>query len=637
VIDAIYSIGSWIYDDKLGIGERDLIDFVIKSDETSLRKVLEMIHKKPTVKKGNIDYYVVKILIDLDRNTHSFDFETYTDTYSPIRYAYVGHRKGNKPQDILTVENPTYLYRDPKKNKDAASAILSYIQYLPISVRNSLKNLQNKLIKVHDYLMSTYSDIDKELKSFIKDKDIERNVALYTISIRINNVLDDLSSTIEYWRYSIITYFWPFKSEEIEGSCHICGNNRVFPDPKFPEGSLLKIYTLDKKGFISNIAINDDPHNMMKNFSICITCRAKILLGLSWVEGKYSSNIAGIPVILIPKVLGYKNAYYDYIFSDVNEFMNWRDWKTLEETLNDMKKYESMDYYTHIIFGRQGKSDFIFNGAILDVPITKVISDISERLEIVIPNLRESDGRRHGLLASFPFGYLANIVPIIVRRNEPPIIKMYIDILRSILRDELMEPDIIYKNAKIYARVFRYGVSGQYQFKPKNTFRENEVTLIEGILKYNLLLLYCIKANIIRGVNSMPDGEDLKNIPEKYRKYIIDMNLSEKQAGLYLIGVLLGRIGVEQYKKGDSKKSILDKLRFNGMSQDDLIRLLNYIPKGLRDYRLLNSESEILYHIAKRFIDRNLDELVNIDENLFYILSGYAHYTYLAIIGGGNR
>jgi CRISPR-associated protein Csh1 len=103
------------------------------------------------------------------------------------------------------------------------------------------------------------------------------------------------------------------------------------------------------------------------------------------------------------------------------------------------------------------------------------------------------------------------------------------------------------------------------------------------------------------------------------------------------LGYLVGEVGKAQYGKGDKKISILEKIDFNGMKAEKVLRLCNQILKALRDYRLLNASNQRIYCYAKRLLEKHLNELhVNPVENTFYLLSGYAFNTYIHLSRGGS-
>jgi CRISPR-associated protein Csh1 len=127
--------------------------------------------------------------------------------------------------------------------------------------------------------------------------------------------------------------------------------------------------------------------------------------------------------------------------------------------------------------------------------------------------------------------------------------------------------------------------------------------------------------------------ERLRKIGEWFR----EMGYSGLQQGLSLLGYLVGEVGKAQYDKRDEKIPILEKIDFNGMKAEKVMRLCNQILKSLRDYRLLNESNQRIYCYAKKLLERHLNELhVNPVENTFYLLSGYAFNTYIHLSRGGS-
>jgi CRISPR-associated protein Csh1 len=125
--------------------------------------------------------------------------------------------------------------------------------------------------------------------------------------------------------------------------------------------------------------------------------------------------------------------------------------------------------------------------------------------------------------------------------------------------------------------------------------------------------------------------ERLKKIGEWFK----EMGYGGLQQGLFLLGYLVGEVGRAQYRKGDTKKSVLDKVDFNGMKTEKVVTLSNQILKSLRDYRILDKSNESVYYHAVKLLNKHRDWLrVNPVENAFYLLSGYAFNTYIHLSRG---
>lgn len=109
----------------------------------------------------------------------------------------------------------------------------------------------------------------------------------------------------------------------------------------------------------------------------------------------------------------------------------------------------------------------------------------------------------------------------------------------------------------------------------------------------------------------------------------LEIYQDNQKKGLFLLGYLIGEIGKQQEVKEIKNKPILNKLNFQGMGKEKLIRLSNDVLEKLKQYKLLDF-NENIYSASHLMIEENLENwsLTN-QENVFYILSGFAFSYYL--------
>jgi CRISPR-associated protein Csh1 len=110
------------------------------------------------------------------------------------------------------------------------------------------------------------------------------------------------------------------------------------------------------------------------------------------------------------------------------------------------------------------------------------------------------------------------------------------------------------------------------------------------------------------------------------------LELAGARRGLFLLGVLIGRIGSTPEQRG-SGKPILNKVHFQGMDRLKVMRLANEVYEKLRQYKIADYY-EGLYAAMKAHLDRALGELGSPQENVYWVLSGYAYATWGAIRAG---
>lgn len=120
-------------------------------------------------------------------------------------------------------------------------------------------------------------------------------------------------------------------------------------------------------------------------------------------------------------------------------------------------------------------------------------------------------------------------------------------------------------------------------------------------------------------------------LPKEILDYWGDVALyeEEQKRALFLLGYLVGEIGNAQSATGHKKKPILDKINFQGMGADKLRRLANDVLEKLRQYDRLQY-NENIYSVLKSLMDNNMGKwYLSNQENVFYVLSGYAFSNYL--------
>jgi CRISPR-associated protein Csh1 len=179
--------------------------------------------------------------------------------------------------------------------------------------------------------------------------------------------------------------------------------------------------------------------------------------------------------------------------------------------------------------------------------------------------------------------------------------------------------------------------------KTKSSYEEfkKDKVFSNIILLQNFLLWYLRRLSLLKGGEIMNDKEELLNtleIRDDVKIFLKESKYSEDMISLFLLGQLIGEIGREQFNKGDNKKSILNKINFQGMDVNKLMRLFNDIFEKMKQYKVLSAETEKIYGISKELFDKNKCKWnLTPQENVFYILSGYSFTTYKIIISGKQK
>ncbi|MEW5801426.1 MAG: type I-B CRISPR-associated protein Cas8b/Csh1, partial [bacterium] len=152
--------------------------------------------------------------------------------------------------------------------------------------------------------------------------------------------------------------------------------------------------------------------------------------------------------------------------------------------------------------------------------------------------------------------------------------------------------------------------------------------LVASILKSNLLLLYLDRLGTLKGERGEMTDIRLMDFPEEIQTYIHEMNYDEEQVALFGLGILTGEVGSAQFNARIKNKPILEKLPFQGMSKEMLIRFTNEVFSRLLHYGRLSPENEKMFAGVKKLLDQRITGwTLSPQQNVFYILSGYAYRT----------
>jgi CRISPR-associated protein Csh1 len=173
--------------------------------------------------------------------------------------------------------------------------------------------------------------------------------------------------------------------------------------------------------------------------------------------------------------------------------------------------------------------------------------------------------------------------------------------------------------------------------------RAHNLALELALLQSQLFLVYLKELGLLgrllgggRKMNELRAKEEVEKLLDPdLRSWMDGLGLEGARRGLFLMGVLIGKIGSEP-EQIESKKPILNKLTFQGMDRLKVMRLANEIYEKLRQYKIAD-KNEVTYAIAKAHLDSALNELDSPQENVFWILSGYSYATWKAIQAGKEK
>jgi CRISPR-associated protein Csh1 len=545
-------------------------------------------------------------------------------------YLWIGNVMGVAPQNRLTTNNVDYL-----KGK-TISNILSDLQKQKVKGKkiqefeDILKNIQDKFFTQNGKPILNQKKLEnpEELEK-VKKKGERGGENLYTVAVEDDGEVDLASHEgyIEYLTKSLLGL-----DEVTNGRCHIClRDGEVIAGPKYPSGTPLKIYAIDKKGFFSGLSDSEDAK--LRTHAVCPDCLRALMAGNTYLMQNFNTKAGVFDVYLIPRITGTEigannlNRWAEYLSKTFGTVDSYEALQKFDQELSQWREFEECNYFLNILFGRPEQAKFSFKYLIQDVPTTRLkkLRNENKRLneeaeKILSPDVNWSLG----------FSEISRIYPIRASKQKILEWKALVDLFDAMLSAHSYHYGEIVKKALQFAHICRFGTYKAFNIKSEeNPDRQMSI----GILKFNLLLKYLEVLDVIKGSSKegLEVSDLVEKLPEEVKKWMKLVSYNPQQQALFLLGVLIGSIGTAQRKKGDTKKAILNKINFGGMNQKRVIELANTVFENLRIYRVME-ENEGIYAIMKQLLDANIDKWsMGPSENVFYILSGYSFATYKAI------
>lgn len=634
------------------------------STELDQEKFLEYLTLELNKEKNKKKQHVVLLKIINEQNSSQYRLEidfTEVSENSAREYLWVGNApSANSEQDRLTTNNLEYL---------VSQTIPNLIKNLPDNseLKNNLKTLQENIFfdlgdkeeigsKETQYNRYRFIwDLSKfglnltpeEVKGKIKNEDpknkakkavkivadelmkhikektklSQAEIALFTIFLNDNL----LSQDKDYKKYLYDRLINEVFEEAKEGICHICNTNTnvTWDTTKF----WFKFYITDKIGFSKDLEGGD---NFLHNFSLCKNCYECIFIAQSFIRNNLNTSIGNFNnVYILP-------SFYISNFLPVKKIENWSKFfkdkfssvvsleglNKFREKLEEYIEYQNFqdNFLLNFLFAEKTQAAFKIFQLIQDVPPSRL--DLIREIAIKVQELGKKifgENIQHNWYISLARMYYLFTSGEDNEKKNKFILSLYNHIFSQLsVNYNVLIKEFIKRILEIrFARDF-------------NDFNFTNILLFQ-----NMLIWYLDKLEILnRGEDMTENVEFLDNLKlrEDVISFLKESKYSEKMTSLFLLGLIIGQIGIEQYKKGDKKKAILNKINFQGMDVNKLMRLYNDVFEKMRQYRLLSAEVEKIYNLSQNLFQKNKNEWnLTPQENVFYLLSGYSFCTYRAI------
>ncbi|ABY93586.1 MAG: TIGR02556 family CRISPR-associated protein [Thermoanaerobacter sp.] len=618
-------------------------------------------------KKGDNALHVLKFNFLPEENKLEIDVNEEMDEGTVFKYLYVGKILGNSPLWYASSTSSDYILTETIYNltkMDFGEELNKKLKDIFEKFYVSIEELEPKYRYVLDLSKSGYKeksvqDLFKEIKEDKKNENLSPNeigkkfrkkvskyfegylkkekniepeeIGLYTVFIEGK----PLSSYKEYVD-AVIESKKP-KTQKTKkagisrGVCSICGSQDAiaFDSSKVK----FKFFTTNQIIFASSLSKN----NYYKNMQMCSECFSKYQAGENYISNKLSTKLTAFDVLIIPQFIhGKPISKYDLeIATD-----------KIIDSFNTVKSYEGIERLREEIGTSldltDEKSYFLLNFIFYEIDsqatkILRLIKDVDpsifERVRIALENankdVKEILGEKYKGTITLSTVYYIN--PIRIKDGKAVKYRDILEIYDAILTGKNLSKKHIINNLVDGVRIIKFKKGG-YNIIPEK--RYIEFYLLEASMYVKFLeYMGCLKEGERLDVSQLKIDENIKT-------FISNMNYNEQETAMFLLGYLIGQIGNVQYKKaqkgiqdeGTPNKPILNKINFNGLDKQKIIRLTKDVFNKLNQEKILHY-NEVTFYDMKRLIDSNIRNWkLNKDESLFYVLSGYSYATAIPIL-----
>lgn len=405
--------------------------------------------------------------------------------------------------------------------------------------------------------------------------------------------------------------------------CVICGNDHAEEYVVDKINFAIKYFTTNQCIFASDMDKKKYHHNMV----LCRKCYDQILTAENYLMSNLSLKIADFSVYLVPHVIFGNpeetnvDEWYGKIKKSVNAAKSIENYDAYRAELDDLADESNAYYLINLIFYRRNNQA---------TKILKLIKDVSpdfmRRMNRAKKQVDEwyKNYYKKDTIPNFGLNSIYYHAPVKREDGNPVNYQHVLDLYGIFLSGGQVSRQRMIKDLCGCLRIKWYGQVGYNVSETEGGGEYIAFRIIEMVA----YLLFIESYGMLERSQEMMTLDELA-IPEGMKDYLQSMGYTEEMVCLFLLGVLVGKIGKAQNKASDGSgtyKPILNKLNFHGMDGAKVRRLSSEVFEKLRQVKIL-VYNEKLFAAHKELLDAGMGAgwTLNKDDNLFYLLSGYGY------------
>ncbi len=630
-----------------------MLDTLLKIGEWQLVGMSEWdpILEKPDVKyetsKGDpITNYVVAIVFDLDEMdvySDKYLLKEYDEDRDTEKFKLISTLPGRNKAIYATVEEKkiiqlfkTFFGNPTKKDLESGELIEAIDNDFEQYQETKFYDLVKDIFELRDIFLKKIWDEQKnkpDFKKILNPLEFGRNesVALVYGAVKSENhgypSITPIAQIDNYISFLRDKFLDESKADSLESDKLCYASGEIFDD--VTELDLSTRYSLNKM-FVTttqNYASFFDKGRFSTNYQISLENQSKLDLASTFLLENYKTRLADIDHVMVPQLKWSDNPDLDLVLEKLKTSADLLfSFKALSEAVSDIEIDVEGIYWLNFVAFESDGNFFKTISTIKDVSKFHFenIIDVFEEINWKFRELNDavdwdSATKNYGEASFFNLNSIYGLIPI---RKEKEKKNIALQLFKSILEQRTVERQQLfdffselmlchyYERYNSYTNIRKYG---------KDYFG---LAIRDSVFKYLAFIQVLKKLNLI-DMEEQPITTAKESAIE-YEKQIQDffdkMSFTDHQKALFFLGRMLNSV---VYLQKGKNKTVIDKINYNGMDRDDIVRLRIDLFEKAKQY---NNTEKVVFddsRFGQHFDFQNWN--MNPQEAVFFILTGYSY------------
>lgn len=395
------------------------------------------------------------------------------------------------------------------------------------------------------------------------------------------------------------------------------------------ELNLSNRYSLNKM-FVTetrNYATLFDKESFIKNYQVSRENQVRLDHASNFLlnEGGYKVRIANLDHVIIPQFLENDNPDLDLTLRGIKTKSDILfNMETLESAVKNLQDETDSIFWINFIAYESDGNFFKSTGVIKDVSnlhfqnVIKAFRDMHWQLKE--SNFTDWDSIMTEYGKSGRFFNFNTIYALIPLRKDKEKKNKALDLFKAILENRPVDQSKLFSYFCELILCHYYERYDSYTNIPKSSKDYFPKTVRDCVFKYLAFIKVLKQLQLIDMEESaIVADEATKNYNQAVNEFFIRMQLTREQQAMFYLGRMLNTV---EYIQKEKKKTVIEKVNFNGMDKDDIQRLRIALLEKAKQYGRINKLILTDRKFGELFDFNNWQ--LNPNESVFFLLTGYS-------------